>query len=51
VLRANLSLDVHSLPDSMSQLTNLEELNLNATGLKRLFPGLRRVQEAQAAFH
>jgi len=45
VLRADLSPDVESLPDSMSQLTNLEELNLDAPGLRSLFPGMGECRE------
>jgi len=40
VLRADLSPDVQSLPDSMSQLTNLEELNVRSSALESLFPGV-----------
>jgi len=54
ILRADLSPKVQELPNSMSQLTNLEELNLVACGLERLFPNIeqcRKLKELTAWTH
>jgi len=45
VLRAELPPNVQSLPESMSQLINLEELNLAAVQLRCLFPGMGECRE------